>query len=138
MLRLRNLARDRDLRHARRMDESQPSRNHEADGDAPHDRDDWAVPPPEPPKPSPGFLWLAWSSLPVVMTSDIDDGSTPAYNPVTLWIVENLMGAESPNEVPGINVGIALAVVALVWWVIAIGEWVMKPGERRPGEERAR
>ena len=72
------------------------------------------------------------------MTSDIDDGSTPAYNPVMLWIVENLMGAESPNEVPGINVGIALAVVALVWWVIAIGEWAMKPGERRPGEERAR
>lgn len=56
MLRLRNLARDRDLRHARRMDESQPSRNHEADGDAPYDRDDWAVPLPEPPKPSPGFL----------------------------------------------------------------------------------
>lgn len=72
------------------------------------------------------------------MTSDIDDGSTPAYNPVTLWIVENPMGVESPNEVPGINVGIALAVVALVWWVIAIGEWATKPGERRPGEERAR
>lgn len=67
------------------------------------------------------------------MTSDIDDGSTPAYNPVKLWIVENLMGAESPNEVPGINVGIALAVVALVWWVIAIGEWATKPGGEAAG-----
>lgn len=90
------------------MDESQPSRNHEADGDAPHDRDDWAVPPPEPPKPSPGFPWLAWSSLlwlPVVMTSDIGDGPTPAYNPVTLWIVENPMGVEAGGEAAGGGTG---------------------------------
>ena len=35
------------------------------------------------------------------MTSDIDDGPTPAYNPVTLWIVENPMGDEAGGEAAG-------------------------------------
>lgn len=39
------------------------------------------------------------------MTSDVDDGSTPAYNPVTLWIVENLMGAEAGGEAAGGGTG---------------------------------